>query len=1117
MWATKHLTIFLITVYCVFFVASQSTAQQQRFYAFEHFEHNKTLTSQSIVSMAQDKYGFLWFGTEDAGVFRFDGLEFKQYVHDQGNPHSIVPGRVYAILADSHGFLWFATTGSGVSRYNPDTNTFQSFQHNPQNPASLGNDVVRSFIEDHEGNIWMGTSNGISIYSYSTQIFSHINVGQNALPKGDIWHLYQDQLNHIWVATYGGGLVEYDPNNKKMFYYKHDAHDKNSLAHNIVGAIIEDKDGNIWVGGKGGLNKLNRQTRNFTHFKHDPNNPRSLLENYVWDLHLDDRGFLWVAGFGGGLARFDPQTHQVIRHSHDPNQVNSLSSNLVFFVFQDRSGVLWAGTSNAGLNKYVLASDEFESYLNGKNEKDKFPITNIISLYQTKDNLIWIGGTDPKGGIAAWDFVSHKIFHYPYKGDSISSIPNGEIYDFTEDHQGYLWFTGGVTALKQLNRKTGEVTRYQHNPADNNSLLHDTATSLFVDKLDNLWVCTMDGVSKLDRTRRHFTHYLKGKQCDTVFIDSQQNLWVGTTSEGLYLFEKGDATPTNYRYDKTKIFSLSGNYVTHIYETENNEIWLGTMGSGLNLWRPTSRNFLHYDIHSGLSNNSISTILEDSLGRLWVTTSNGLTMLDRASERFTNFYVKDGLISNSFDNISDASSVKGKDGYMYFANANGVVRLRPENVKANDHSPPVVITHVQIANQAAQLASSYWHAKDIVLNWQDRMLSFSFSVLDFSNPDKNKIAYMLEGFDKQWIDSASQRRAVYTNLDGGDYTFKVKASNNHGVWSESPIEVKVRVVPPWWETLYAMMAYVFVIVFAIRWFIHIKVRKKQQELAVVSAMNKKLEYQVNERTAHLNQAIEDLNENKKFMVQAEKMLSMGRLVTGIAHEVNTPLGVSITASSAINEDIDFLNNKMQRNELSKKEFETRLVTMKEFSGLLEGSLNSAAKLINKFKKISINEVSDEKQACNLYSLIQDTKSVMINEYAGRTIDWHVHCDEDLIVSSSTYAIYTLLENLVSNAIKHGYSKQETCEIDINVNYLTDLGQLKIIVQDKGMGIENENISKIFDPFYTSARGNNCVGLGLHIVYNEVTQRLGGTIECQSQIGSGTQFIVTFPVQRMLPE
>ena len=1112
MWATKYLTAILIVTLSVFMAATPSIAKQQRFYGFEHFDHNKTLTSQSIVSVAQDKYGFLWFGTEDASVFRFDGLVFQHYSHNPNSSQSIAPGRVYAILADSHGFVWFATAGSGVSQYNPDTNTFQTFRHNSKNPESIGNDVVRSFIEDHEGNIWMGTSNGISIFNYATQTFSHIKVGDNALPKGDIWHMYQDQFNHVWIATYGGGLAEYDPNTQKFIYYKHNSQDKNSLAHNIVGAIIEDREGNIWVGGKGGLNKLNRQTRNFTHFKHDPNNPHSLLENYVWDLHLDDRGFLWVAGFGGGLARFDPQTHQVTRHSHDPNQVNSLSSNLVFFVFQDRSDVLWVGTSNAGLNKYALARDRFESYLSYKNEDGNFPIIDIISLFQTQDGLIWLGGTEPKGGIAAWDVMTNHITHLPYLESNVKGIPNGLIYDFVEDQQGFLWFTGGVTAVKRLNRKTGEVTRYQPNSKNSNSILHNIANSLFVDKLDNIWICTMGGVSKLDKTRSHFTHYLKGKQCDTVYIDSFDNLWIGTRSDGVYYFENGQSEAVNFRHNKLEKNSLSGDFVTYIFESEDKEIWLGTMGSGLNLWRADSRDFISFDVNDGLSDNSISTIREDSLGRLWVATSNGLSVLDKRDHHFTNFYVKDGLTSNSFDNISNVSSLKGMDGYLYFANGNGVVKLKPESVLANTKLPPVVITQVQIANKPAQLASSYWHAREIVLDWQDRMLSFSFSVLDFNNPEQNKISYMLEGFDKNWIEPSGERRAVYTNLDGGDYIFKVKAANNHGLWSESPIEVNVRVVPPWWETIYAMMVYMLVIAISIRWFIHIKVQKKQQELAVVSAMNKKLEQQVSERTAHLNRAIEDLNKNKKFLVEAEKMLSMGRLVTGVAHEINTPLGIGITSASALDGELSHLKNKMDSNELSRNDLESRLITMKEFTDLLADSLESAAKLIKRFKRISIGEVSEEFQACHVFDLIQDVKKMIAGEYSVRDIQWHIQCNEHLVIKSSAYAIYTLLENLASNIVKHAYLIEDVIEITINVEYFNNLNRLRISVEDNGKGINKENLSKIFDPFYTSSRGNDCTGLGLHIVYNEVTQRLAGVIECHSEVGVGSRFIVEFPAQ-----
>ena len=216
----------------------------------------------------------------------------------------------------------------------------------------------------------------------------------------------------------------------------------------------------------------------------------------------------------------------------------------------------------------------------------------------------------------------------------------------------------------------------------------------------------------------------------------------------------------------------------------------------------------------------------------------------------------------------------------------------------------------------------------------------------------------------------------------------------------------------------------------------------------------------------------------------------------------------------MNEDIDFLNSKMARNELSKQEFKNRLEAMKEFSGLLGDSLDTAAKLINKFKKISIEEVNDKTQPCNVYEYIQDTMKTVEVEYPGRNVHWLVSCDKKLVINSSSYAIYTVLENLINNSIKHGYEINEECEIIIDVNYLNDAKRVKIVVEDKGKGINKVNVSRVFDPFYTSARGNNCTGLGLNIVYTEVTQRLGGTIKCLSHEGTGCQFIVEFPAHRI---
>ena len=1087
-------------------------AGQERFYGFEHFNNEKTLTSQSIVSAAQDKNGFLWFGSEDNGAFRYDGSVFKPYKHNNSDEHSIAPGRIYAILSDSQGFVWFATVGAGVSQYNPDTDQFKTFRHNPDDEASLGSDVVRSLMEDQAGNIWLGTNKDISIYNPSSQNFSHIEVGPGALSGADIWHLFQGADKTIWIATYGDGLNEYNPHTKTFRYYRHDPNDPTSIAHDIVGGIVEDANGNIWVGGKGGLNRLNRDTGTFTRFQHEANNKYSLLDNYVWDLHLDKRGFLWVAGFGGGLGRFDLNTGKVIRHVHDAAKPHSLSSNLVFFVFEDNGGVLWAGTSNSGLNKYSLAKDRFAVYLNSPAIKNAFPLTNLVSVYETRDNLLWLAGTDPKGGIVSWDIARDLLHHYKYHENDLKGVPNGAIYAFAEDQQGYLWFTGGVTGLKRLDRNTGVIQRFQHEENNPNSLIYDGTTALMIDGEDSLWICTHDGVSKLDASRTQFTHYIAGKQCDAIMMDKPGNIWIGSASDGVYLLKKDQDNLINYRHIKGDEQSLSANYVTNIYQADNGQIWLGTLGAGINLWVPEKESFERFSEMEGLASNSVSAMVGDDLGRLWIATANGLSVFEPSTRHFINFYVEDGLLSNSFDNISDSLSMRSENGYLYFANGNGLLKIKPDSVLTQTSVPNVVITNIQKSHKEVALPTSPWALKKLSLDWKDSMVSFSFSVLDFSNPEKNEAYYKLEGFDEDWIAAGQSNRAVYTNLDGGQYVFKVKALNSHGVLTEKPVELELKVMLPWWESDFAILCYLVFFISGAWIFINLKVRAKETELVAAEKLRKELETQVNDRTEHLNQAIDDLNANKEFMVQAEKMLSMGRLVTGVAHEINTPLGVGITSSSALHEEVNTLKTKMKDNSLARHDFENTLENMFNLSTLLGQSLKNAAQLINQFKKLSIEEVSEKNQACSIIEYIESMKKTVSQEFSTQKIQWHIQCNESLVINSSPYAIYTILENLATNCVKHAYPLGQTCEINIAVKYDEENKELQIKVSDQGVGISEENQLKIFDPFFTSAREQNCTGLGLHIVYNEIIHRLQGKIQCHSVQGQGTDFSMSFPAE-----
>ncbi len=1080
-----------------------------RSFSFEHFNEKDGLTSQVVVSATQDIYGFVWFGTEDIGVFRYDGHKFEHFKHDHNDSYSISAGPVYSILADKDGSVWFAIAGGGISQYDPHTNRFSTIKHQAGSTDGLLNNYVYSLLKDNQGQLWIGTETGISVYDPSRKTFKNIKVQDGQLSGRGIWHMMQDSKGLVWIATYGNGLNVYDPKMQTFEYFRHDPTNSNSLAHDVVGAILEDQDGTIWVGGKGGLNRFDAITKHFKRYQHDENDEKSLLENYVWDMHLDKRGFIWLGGYGGGLARFYPETGQVLRHSHDTNRNRSISGNLVWFVFEDRSGVLWVGVSDGALNKYVLANDQFTSYLSNLNDKNSLPIEKPVSIYQARDGLIWIGAKHPKGGLVAWDKSNNHIKRYISDDNDPNGIPNGAIFTIAEDQESMLWFGGGPSGLSKLNPKTGKLTRFRHDPNDENSLSHDVIRKVVVDHENNIWACGLNGLSKLNTARNKFTHYFKGQRCNSVLMDSKYNLWVASELSGVHVFKAGKDKPIQVLHGERVKGGLSGNHVTVFFETSENHLWLGTEGGGIRLWQEDSETFIGFDESDGLANNSVSWIHEDNLKRLWIATSSGLSLFELEKKHFTNFYVEDGLPSNKFTRFSGNAGIKDKKGQFLLVASVGIVEFDPNKITGNQSIPTLVFNNLQVNYQSANLSQSPLITKRLEMDWQDRVVSFSYSVLEFVNPKKNYVEYKLEGFDENWINAQGKYQVTYTNLDGGDYAFKVRASNNHGVWNEQPLMLDLQVNPPWWNTLYARVMYILLVLLVIWLSVYYRTRVKEIELREQAQRSRQLEQQVKERTEHLHKAIADLNAHQELLVQAEKTIAMGRLVTGVAHEINTPLGVCITAMSALKEIVNTIKTMLHENKLSKKDFDDNFSSLIELTDLSNVNLSRAGEIVRRFKKISVDQVQETLTVFLVKEVIDNVVTSINSEFYKRSVSWDIHCSKDLKIKSYANSVYTIVDNICSNVFVHAYKSSETCHIYISVEYEQPESRLMITIKDQGLGIPDKEVPYIFDPFYTTARGDNCMGLGLHIAYIEASQRLGGSIKCHSKVNEGTTFFISF--------
>lgn len=801
--------------------------------------------SQSVVScVIQDRRGFMWFGTQD-GLNKYDGYDFTVYKHDPQDSVSLSNNFINTIYEDSKGILWIGTEGGGLNRFDPETERFTCYRHDPDVPNSLSHDRVRVIYEDIAGVLWIGTVGG--------------------------------GLNKLIPVEIEEALVAF-------VHYKHDPYNPNSLSNNRVWNILEDDNGDLWIGTNAGLNKLNTKTGSFSHYKYNPNNPNSLSNDIVWSSYMDKGGTLWLGTYNGGLNKLVPSDTEsspptFVHYKHDPNNPNSLIHNIVSAISEDRTGRLWLGTGD-GLNSFVPTTETFARHKHTQDNQYSLSTNPIIlSMHVSKIGVLWVGTFG--GGIIKFDFNKLKFKHYMHNPDSPNSLSHNNVFAIEEDQVGGIWI-GTENGLNQFNREIETFIRCQPNPNPPKSLSYNRVTAIHEDRQRQIWVgMAFGGLSKLV-LRSELIGIESGRETDTfinfrydpdnpyslshnniisIYEDDESVLWIGTngrglnklvlnkakgtdtesetfiryqaapnnpesvsnntvmaiyedhtgmlwigTRDGLNKFNRKTQTFSDYHHDSNNPNSLSNNIIYSIYEDQSGSLWVGTAG-GLNKFDRTAQTFTHFTEKNGLPNDVIYAILADHHGKLWLSTNKGLSRFDPYTETFRNYDVQDGLQSNEF-NLG--ASLRSKSGELYFGGVNGFNRFHPDSVKDNEHIPPIVITDFKLFNESVPVGSDgqsplqkHISAVDeLKLSYRDYVFSFEFVALDYTIPGKNQYAYMLEGFDESWIYTGTRRFARYTNIEPGAYVFRVKGANNDGVWNEKGTSVRIIIQPPFWKTLW---------------------------------------------------------------------------------------------------------------------------------------------------------------------------------------------------------------------------------------------------------------------------------------------------------------------------
>jgi ligand-binding sensor domain-containing protein/HPt (histidine-containing phosphotransfer) domain-containing protein len=835
-------------------------------------------------------------------------IRFKHLTTDEGLSHSYIR----CIFQDNQGFMWFGTF-DGLNKY--DGYDFIIYRHKIHDPKSITANVIRSICEDSQGNLWIATMQGLCLYDRKRDTFVNYNQqnGYN-LENVDIWNIFQDSQGNLWIGTNNRGLYLFNPEINQTIYYTHNENDPNSISSNNVRQIFEDSKGNIWIATDGGgLNIFNRDKKTFTHYKHNRKKPRSIIGNTIYSIVEDARGYLWFACYGDGLSsiHIDKIAKQSFtNYTHNPKNNKSLSSNLILSLCVDKNGGIWIGTENGGLDFFKKNRRTFIHFQNDQNDPNSLNNNSIYSVYQDKIGDLWIGTY--AGGVNIINQEKQAFKHFKNLPGNPNSLSSNSVWEFHEDRQGKIWIATDGGGLNKFDPKTGNFEYYN---SKNSNLKSDAVLTVFVDSQNdvwigtwaggislfnrkkksfhtftsensdlsnnnifdivedrngNLWIATQEGLNKFNKKDKSFVTYTVGnsdlisKFVEILKVDRYNNILIGTV-DGFIVFNPEEETFINYTYDPENLNSISNNFITSIFEENDSSLWIST-SNGLNKLNRKTNKITHYFQADGLLNDLIFGIEKDNQGYLWISTNEGISRFNPKTETFKNFTKEDGLQGKTF---IKKSHYKSRNRKIYFGGVNGFNVFDPRDVVDNKVIPPIVIIDFQIFNKPVQVGAKnsplnehISFNKKLTLSYKQSVFSFKFTALNYISSSKNQYAYFLEGFEHEWNYVGNKREATYTNLNPGKYTFRIKGSNNDGVWNEEGTSLEIIITPPFWQTWWfriIMLILIITVIFAVH-----KIRVRN-----IEAHRRELEIKVKERTQQLNEKAKELENSYKDLAVAK--------------------------------------------------------------------------------------------------------------------------------------------------------------------------------------------------------------------------------------------------------
>jgi ligand-binding sensor domain-containing protein/signal transduction histidine kinase len=1041
-------------------------------YRFRRFAHNiaspTSIASDFVQSLCAGKDGRLWIGSLNDGVSVFDPAseQFENFHHVPDEAGSLGAGRISALLEDANGGIWIATD-QGLDYLPPQAQTpaktFTHFRHDPARPDSLLDDKVRSLAWDKQGRLWVGSNNGLQRLMADGKRFETISSGQNVqilfvAQDGKLW-LGTRLHGAAWLAVDAPGAVDVPRAVGKPHWLALD-----KLSHPWVLGIAQVAGGQVWLATYGGgINIVAPDDgRVLQQLRHEPTLPGSLAHDTLKPLMLDRAGWLWVGSWGAGLQRTNANntTLRLLRHS--PARPAGLSYPDIGSILELANGQLLFGSNGNGIDVFDRKKGLVGGYRKGQpGQVGMLPDATVLAVAQTRDGSVW-AGTEQGGvvrqlaGSQSWEVVP--------------GLPGQSVSKFLLGQDGVLW-AGTDRGLARLQTAASGAPHFEAIPADDGKPMRATIWALAEDR--------------------------------------QGNLWVGS-STGLWLLQAGTRGLSAMPAEPKKPDGLISDSITSLLVDKDDRLWLVT-GKGLErlLHRAGKQaTFEHVSAMVGYAGTSFGgNLMQDKVGRIWTSEA----VIDPLTMRMTRVSRADGMDAGACWNGSYAQS---RDGLMFFGCTKGVVIINPALFKPWDYAPPLVLLALKVNDRyqsPGALAMPPQAGKApaaLTLTPGKRSFALEFAALDYSDPRKNRYQYRLQGYDPDWIETDTDHRSAnYGNLPPGEYTLQVRGSNRLGQWSGHELAIPIKVLPAWWQHWWFRLLAVLLLAgmahAAYRWRL---MQMRSQALAEARALRKL----VSERTRDIKLAHDELalahqhlQQTQAQLVQAEKMASLGGLVAGIAHAINTPLGTALVAISGVAKILQGLKSVADSNALSKKQLDADLSEALEYADLAQRSSSRAGDLVGSFKLVAVGADEEQSVDIDLARFLPASASLLRTQLEQQGCTLEISVPPGLYIHLVPDALQQALNPVFANVRDHAFADGRIGLLRLLARR-EENGDVLIELQDNGHGIAPDDLPKVFDPFFTTRSGAwGHVGLGLHVAFNHVTQRLKGSIRIASSLGQGT--------------